>query len=121
MSLAGRDVPNERVDLADLEAVEVGARFADLVFGGTAVDDEHESVVVLDRLDRVLTGQRVLDDRVLVPRVNLLGADARVARLLREHESTRSAEGHGLPDLVRTLLVRRFLNSDSCFLCLCSF
>ena len=121
MSLAGRDVPNERVDLADLEAVEVGTSLADLVFGGAAVDDEHERVVVLDRLDRVLTGQRVLDDRVLVPRVNLLGADARVARLLREHKSTRSAEGHGLPDLVRTLLVSRFLNSNNYFLYLCNF
>ena len=54
--------PDQRVDLADLDVVQLLHSRLDLVLVGFDVGHEHEGVVVLDLLHRRLRRQGVLDD-----------------------------------------------------------
>ena len=59
-------LPDESVDLGDVDIVQLLDRGLDLVLVRLDVADEDERVVVLDLLHRRLGRQRVLDDVVRV-------------------------------------------------------
>ena len=69
---SGINLPDEGVDLGDVDIVQLLDGGLDLVLVGLDVADEDEGVVVLDLLHGALGGQGVLDDVVSV-RVAPLG------------------------------------------------
>ena len=63
---SGINLPDEGVDLGDVDIVQLLDGSLDLVLVGLDVADEDEGVVVLDLLHRRLGRQGVLDDVVRV-------------------------------------------------------
>ena len=102
---------HEGVHSRDLDAVEVLASFLDHWLVRSSVNDEHERVVVLNRLDGALSAQGVLYDRVLVPGLLLLHALSRVLGGAGKGQSLGSSEGGVGPDLVLSDTVASLLDS----------
>lgn len=59
-------VPNEGVDLNSVNAIELLQSLLDLSLVGLDIDDENQSVVLLDLLHGALSVERVDDDPVLI-------------------------------------------------------
>ena len=87
------------------------ASFLDHWLVRSSVHNEHQGVVVLNRLDGALSAQGVLYDRVLVPGLLLLHALSRVLGGASEGQSLGSSEGGVGPDLVLSDTVASLLDS----------
>ncbi|GIL82347.1 hypothetical protein Vretimale_11818, partial [Volvox reticuliferus] len=102
--------PDQRIDLLGLNVVHAQHGILDLLLVGLKVNDEHQSVVVLNLLHRGLSCQRVLEDGILVKLLERWRADPRILALPGPLQGLRPMEHDGVPRLP-TSLESALLNS----------
>ena len=110
---------DERIDLLRIDVVELAHGRLNERLVRVNVDDENQSVHLLDLLHRRLGRKRALDDAV---RVELRACRQRFARILwlrRLTERFRSTERRRRARLLHDLRVRAFGNFDGRFLRSC--
>lgn len=95
----GRGVPDEGVDLDGVNVVELLQGLLDLSLIGQSVDDEDESVVLLDLLHGALSVERVDDDLVGIESGLRDDRSAGVLWLTGELEGLGLVEGRRETDL----------------------
>mmetsp|Transcript_8131 Transcript_8131/g.24430 ORF Transcript_8131/g.24430 Transcript_8131/m.24430 type:complete len:229 (+) Transcript_8131:349-1035(+) len=97
--------PDQRVDLGGLDLIHAAHSLSDLLLVGTSINNEDESVVVLDLLHSRFGGKGVLKNLVLIELVDARNRPARVLRLPEQTERLRAVECGTLADLASTLAV----------------
>merc|ERR1719473_182719 len=101
---------DESVDAHKIDVVHALDSSSDLTLVGEQVDDEGESVVVLNLLHGRLSAQRKPDDTVLVHLVPVGGALALVLGVTRKRQSFGPPEMHGSADLQSLLGISALLD-----------
>jgi len=96
--------PDQSIDLDGVDVIEFLQGLLDLGLVGLDIDDEDESVLLLDLLQGALSVERVNDDLVLIEARLVRDRLARILGGAREDKGLRAVEGGRLPDL--GLLVR---------------
>lgn len=97
------DIPDEGVELEDVNVVELLEGLLDLSLVGLDVDDEDESVVLLHLLHGALSVEGVNDNAVLVKARLVRDRPARVLGGARDDEGLRAVEGGAKADLALLL------------------
>ena len=100
-------LPDQCVNLADLDVIQLLDSRLDLVLVGLDVADEDQGVVVLNLLHGRLGGQGVLDD---VVSIHAVPAGSRLARVLggpRRTEGLGAVELHAGPHLVSKVIINK--------------
>ena len=111
---AQSNLPDQGVDLDDIDLVERLERLLDLGLVRLDVDQEDQGVVLLDLLHRALGVERVDDDLVLVQAGRMRDRLAQVLGSARELQGLRTVESGRGPDLallVGVILGRMLANS----------
>ena len=100
----------KRVDLLDLDSVEVGAGLTDSWLGGALVNEEDEGVLVFDGLDGALRAQWVLHDGVHIVCGQLWGSSADSLWAACDGGSLWESERDFVPDFSFFLGMSAFLH-----------
>ena len=100
----------KRVDLLDLDSVEVSAGLTDRWLGGALVNEEDESVLVFDGLDGGLRAQWVSDDGVHIVRRHLRGSLGQSSWFASNGGGLWESESGFVPDLSFFLGMSAFLH-----------